>query len=151
VLAKGEGGPGSELPEPPRLCSFAWPPFVAFVALIDLIDPSGGLSDGNDAISLRRLERDERRVVRGFVGEILYASRLGGDRSVRVVRVRVDLVEGAGEEAAVLLRPKAKDAMCSAGYVPGRQVSRVGDRGFRHQQTRTKPASRGCAGTVRYV
>lgn len=63
-------------------------------------------------------EPDRRVVVSGFVGEILYASRLAVDRSVRVVRVRVDFEEGAGEEAAVLLRPgwkNDKDAMCRAG------------------------------------
>lgn len=115
VLAKGEGGPGNELPEPPRLCNFAC------VAALTFTGPCCGLEELLTAISLRRLVLEpERRAVSIFVGEMLYASRLGGDRSVRVVMVRVFLAEeGTGEEVAVavaeLLRPGwnlDKDAMC---------------------------------------
>lgn len=115
MLAKGDGGPGNELPEPPRLCSFACPPVV-----FTFIDPRGGLEESCIAISFRKLVREpERRAESEFVGEMLYASKLWWERKARVVMVRVDFVEGAvvEVEVAVLLRPggkKDKDAMCTS-------------------------------------
>lgn len=105
VLVKGDGGPGcTELPDPPRLCNFACPPVDAFT----FIGPRVGLEDVCIAISFRRLLREpERRVVSGFVGDTLYASKLGVDRNVRVVvMVRLPFVESAGFDVAVLPRPE---------------------------------------------
>lgn len=114
MLAKGDGGPGNELPEPPRLCSFACP--CPTVVPFNFTVPRGGLEDVRMAISLRKLLREpERRVESDFVGEmLLYASRLGVDRTVRVVMVRMDFFEGE-VVVVVLLRPELnKDAMCRA-------------------------------------
>lgn len=124
-----EGGPGSELPEPPRLCSLAWPPVVDG---LDGWPPPNGLDDeyvdrGVIIDSFLKFCREvDRREASGEDGEaaaLLSSSldRLECERKLRVERVSLAGIEEA--TAAGLLRPALRwDDMMA---MTGREVNAV--------------------------
>lgn len=133
---KGDGGPGNEDAEPPRLCNLAWFPVDELLV--------SGLEDDND-ISVWSLSfclevvRGGRTTVSGEMGEALFSSR---DRLVLDRRLRVARVSLSG---AFLIDDEGVSSLRAAVRInePGGGILRDGGHVLRsaaHHQTETRTA-----------
>lgn len=133
ALVKGDGGPGNEDAEPPRLCNLAWFP----VDEVFPFEPENEISVWSLSFCLE-LVRGGRCTVSGDMGEALFSSRdrLDLEGRLRVARVSLigELIEGEGLSslrAAVRINEPGGGILADGGH-----VLRI----VAHHQTETRTA-----------